>query len=84
MFKFNLDQLVWYMMDGAICSAPVITRMIVDNLHDDWACTGEQYEFYQYFGPSGEFYKTVHGVVLSSEAFSSKGELVEWLASGDK
>lgn len=79
--KYQLDQLIHYMRDNRPHSALVLARMQVDNLCEDWACTPEQRNFFTPFGPAGIYYATCHGLVRESEAFATKDEMLESMAS---
>lgn len=81
MFKFDLDQLIYYMHDNRIHSAPVVARMLIENAHDDWTSTPEQRDFFTPFGKSCETYSTCHGLVSADEAYASKEDLVASLLS---
>lgn len=74
--KYELDQLIHYMRNNTPHSAPVMARMQVDNLREDWACTPEQRNMFTPFGPGGVYYATCHGIVREDEAFSTKTELM--------
>jgi hypothetical protein len=76
---FELEQTIYYMRDSRVHSAPVLSRMSVENTHDEWAHTKEQKDLFTHFGPSGIFYYTCHGLVSSVEAYASKQELLETL-----
>ncbi len=78
--KYELNQVVHYMRDNAPHSAPVLARMRVDNLREDWAHTQEQRNLFTPFGPAGIYYSTCHGLVRESEAFASKAEMLGSLA----
>jgi hypothetical protein len=77
--KFELDQLIYYFRNNKIHSAPVLCRVCVENLHDDWAHTEQQKYTWQHFGPSGVRYYTCHGEIAESAAFGSKQELIDSL-----
>lgn len=79
MFKFELEQLIYYIRENRLHSAPVLARVIVENAHDDWACTDAQKELFTPFGKSREAYATCHGFVLVEEAFASREDLVDSL-----
>jgi hypothetical protein len=81
MFKFELGQVVFYLENNIMHSAPIMSRVCVENLHDDWACTKEQKEFWQRFGRSDIKYVTVHGVYSERQLFSSSMELSKSLTS---
>jgi hypothetical protein len=76
--KFINGELIYFLRDNKIHSAPIFARMQVDNAKDPgYACTNEQRELYEPWGLSGVFYNTCHGAVAEEEAFASKQELAE-------
>lgn len=75
MFKFELDQIVYYLMDNRVCSAPVLCRMLAENLHAKWNATKEQVEMWQRFGPCCVVYATVHGEHEEHTLFESREAL---------
>ena len=79
MVDVKVGTLIWYMMNGRFHSAPVLAKMVVENLHPDWTDTIEQARRFTPFGGSGTFYGTCHGLVNANEAFESKESLVESL-----
>lgn len=79
MFKFNLDQVVYFMLNNEVYSSKIVSRMIVENAHDDWACTEEQKEMWQPCGPSTVKYATVHGLFDENILFESKEALLSSL-----
>lgn len=73
MFKYELDQLVFYLQDNRLHSAPVLSRMKVENLHE-----GSHSDFFNQFDcNSGTFYATCHGIYKEEEVFGSKEELAQ-------
>lgn len=80
MFKFELDQVIFYMRENSLHSAKVLARMIVENQYENWACTTAQKELFTPFGPAREVYSTCHGLIPVEEAFASKQDLIEALA----
>lgn len=78
--KYDLEQLIWYMCGGHMCSADVLARSIVENAHEEWASTKEQKSIFTPFGVAGVLYATTHGVFKQEEVFASKAELIEFLA----
>ena len=75
MFKFELDQTVYYIMDNRLHSAPVLSRMVVENLKPKWNGTKEQVDFFQRFGPCRVVYATVHGEHEEATLFESREAL---------
>ena len=76
MFKFNLDQEIFYIRNDRIHSAKVLARIFVENAHDDWNCTDEQKALFTPFGQSREAYATCHGFVPVDDAYGSKQDLI--------
>lgn len=75
MFKFELDQTVYYIMDNRLHSAPVLSRMVVENLKPTWNSTKEQADLFQRFGPCRVVYATVDGVHEEATLFESREAL---------
>lgn len=75
----ELGSLIWYIRNNKVHSAPVLARMVVDNLYQEKAHTQQQKELYMPFGEEGIFYYTVHGMVTNREAFGSKQDLLDSL-----
>jgi hypothetical protein len=75
MFKFELDQTVYFLMHNRVCSAPVVSRMLAENLHAKWNATDKQREMFQRFGPCRVVYATVHGEYDEAMLFASREEL---------
>ncbi len=78
--KFKNGDTIFYMgvhnEQGVVMSGKVWTVAAIENEHDDWACTKEQKDSWQHFGPSGIFYVTCHGVIPEEKAFATKEELL--------
>ena len=79
MFKFDLKKTIYYIRNDHICSAPVLSRMIIENAHEDWVANKEQSELFTLFGPAQEANATCHGVVFADAAFGSRQELIDTL-----
>jgi len=58
-----------------VCSAPVMSRMLAENLHPEWNATKEQVELWQRFGPCRVVYATVHGEHEEATLFESREAL---------
>ena len=80
MFKFELDQLVFFLKDNRFHSAPVLSRKYVDNQHEDWDSTPEQQHSFKRFGDGGIIYATINGEHQEGDLYASKIELVNELA----
>jgi hypothetical protein len=78
-FEFSLDQTIYYMEDSRVHSAPCTSRMMVQNLHEDWTSTPEQKAAWTPFGPTGVYYSTCHGIMHEDKVFGSKKELLDSL-----
>lgn len=78
-FEHDLGQTIFYLKNNRIHSAVVVTRMLVENAHDDWVDTKDH--SWQRFGVTGERYVTCHGVVEAREAFATRDELKDSIAA---
>lgn len=79
--KYELSQVIYYLGDtGQICSAPVLTRAKIENLHEDYASTPEQEKIWCRFGPAGIFYVTCHGVFPEEKCFGNKADFLEMIS----
>lgn len=76
MFKYNLNQIVWYLLDGDIHSAPILSRKYIDN-KTTTACTEAQKDLFEAFGKAGIQYSTVHAILSEDRIFGSKEELLQ-------
>jgi hypothetical protein len=79
MSTVTLGALVWYMCDGRVHSAPVLSIQTVQNLHEEWAHTNEQKHTFTRFGTARTDVATVHGTFDAKACYSSKKELLESL-----
>ena len=70
----TLNQTIWYINDGRVHSANVLSIMTVENLHEDWAHTTEQKGLFTPFGRAGTYYATCHGIF--TKVFDSKEALL--------
>lgn len=76
---FDVDDLIFYLRDNRVHSAPVLSRQIVSVRADIMPSTAEQVNLFTPFGPEGARYMTCHGIVLASEAFATRNELADSL-----
>ena len=74
--KYELGQVVHYMMEGRPHSAPIQARMIVENAHEDWACTNEQKGLFTPFGKARIVYATCHGQIDEPCCYVTKDEMI--------
>lgn len=82
--KANLDDEIFYLDGGDVCSAPVISIKIVINQSnaDRYADGTSSCELYCAFGDEGVWYKTIHGVYHESQIFLSREDLGKAVAEG--
>jgi hypothetical protein len=73
MFKFALNQEIWYLDMNKVHCAPVISRRCIDNSNHEG---GGSSSFYQQWGRACIEYKTCHGIVEQDLCFASKEELL--------
>ncbi len=78
--KYQLEQIIYYMRENKVHSAPVLAALEVKNAHQGWAHSKEQKEIFTPFGPAGVKYATCHGIVSENEAFASREELAGFLS----
>jgi hypothetical protein len=79
--KYELNQVIYYVRDNKVHSAPVLSRMQVENLHK--ASTPEQKAIFTPFGENDVFYGTCHGVFDEAEVFPSRDALISFLCADD-
>ncbi len=77
--KYDLHQIIHYMKDNRSHSAPVLSRVCVENGREEWIANEVQDGFFARFGKAGITYATCHGEIAESAAFASKKELIEAL-----
>lgn len=83
MFAYEIDQTIYYIKDDRLHSAPVLSRMIVENGSlANGVSTGEQDQFFRRFGPARVMYATCHGEFSEAEVFGSREALANALVSG--
>jgi hypothetical protein len=81
--KFELGQVVYYLLNNKVHSAPVLSRKCIENAHDDWVNTEEQRSTFAPFGHSGITYSTCHGEVSEDDAYESKEQMMNLICFGD-
>jgi hypothetical protein len=77
--KYELGQTIYYLRNNTVHSAPILARICIENLHNDWTSTTAQMLLFVPFGLAGVNYATCHGMVKEQEAFATKEELAESL-----
>jgi hypothetical protein len=80
--KFELGQVIFYMMDNKVHSAPVLSRKCVENAHDDWISNEGQRKTFTPFGQSGNTYSTCHGEISEDDAYESKEQMMHSICFG--
>jgi hypothetical protein len=74
-FKYKLNQIVWYVKSGKNHSARILSRKYVDNAHDNWGSTQAQRDAFKTFGRASIVYATIHGKFEEPELFPSEKDL---------
>ncbi len=74
-FKFELDQVVFFIRENRVHSAPVLARMVCENLLPNYTSTEAQRELFTPFGADGEHYGTCFGIMPASSLFATKEDL---------
>ena len=77
--KYELEQVVWCLRDNKVHSAPVLSRMYVDNAHEDWNSGPGQKQSFIRFGQGRIVYATIHGQYDEDQLFASREELADSL-----
>ena len=77
--RYALNQTVFYMISNRVHSAVITSRMLVENVHDNWNSTREQAQIWNPFGPAGIKYATTHGKFDEHQLFATKEELLKSL-----
>lgn len=78
MFKYKLEQTVFYLRSNRIHSAPILCRKYVENLNNyEFKRTLEnRYDHNLPFGSNCIRYMTCHGVFHENEVFESKEDFI--------
>lgn len=79
MFKYELDQLVYYMKDNRLHSAPILARKAIENHGDFDARDPDQRHLFTPWGRSGIEYRTCHGFYKEHQLYASKEDLASAL-----
>jgi hypothetical protein len=77
MFKYEIEQIVWYLKDNKPHSAPILSRRYVD--HDRSVVNQQDFGS---FGRSCIDYETIHAVFPQSKCFENRTELSKWVMGG--
>lgn len=77
--KYALNQLVYYILDDKLHSAPILASIEITNLHEDYAATDAQRKTFTPFGKAGVKYATCHGVLSEDKVFATKEDLAKSL-----
>ena len=81
---YNIGNTIHYIMDGKLCSAPVMSIMTVENNPRLKPHNDEQRRALHQFGSDCVKYATVHGVVNEENAYPTRADLIAALVSGDE
>lgn len=73
---------IFYLRENRLHSAPILSKVVVENLHEDWACTPEQEDIFTHYGPGGTRFYTCHGEVNETEAYETPEALFLGLLEG--
>lgn len=84
MYKYSLDQTVWFLIENDIYSAPVLTRANIENAHEDMIANPEQEAIFAALGRAGNYYVTIHCVIKEELLFESKEKLLLHYAGFNK
>jgi hypothetical protein len=79
--KYELGQIVYYMMDGRPHSAPILSRMKVENAHEDLVHTDAQKGLFTQLGKARVLYATCHGQIEEEYCYTTKEEMISDLCA---
>lgn len=68
---FATGQKIYYLRNDKLHSAPILSKMIVENAHEDFASNSLQKEIFTRFGNARIVYATCHGEIDDSDAFET-------------
>lgn len=72
---YNLGETIYYLRENKVHSAPVLSRIMVEN-KDNKPSNAEQERLFTPFGKARIQYGTCHDIIDECEAFASKQELL--------
>ena len=78
----KIGDTIYYMRENRLHSAPILSKITVENMHEDWISTDEQKEMFAPYGSEGTRFFTCHGEVHENEAYVSHAELFKGLLKG--
>ncbi len=81
--KYELEQVIYYMLNNKPHNAPVLSRRCIENAHEDLVANECQDTFFKRFGDSGVVYSTCHTEVAEEEAYSSKEDMIRTLCDAN-
>lgn len=84
MYKYSLEQTVWYLIENETYSAPVLTRANIENAHEDMIANTTQEKIFAALGRNGNYYVTIHCVIKEELLFESKEDLLLHYSGFDK
>jgi len=64
-------QIIYYLRNNKLHSAPIFSKMIVENAKESFAITDEQKKVFTRFGNARIVYATCHGEISDNEAFET-------------
>jgi hypothetical protein len=80
----NTGDTIYYLREDRLHSAPILSKIIVENLHDDWASNDDQKTIFTHYGSAGTRFYTCHGEVHENEAYASPEKLFKGLLEGSE
>ena len=80
----NLGQTIYYLRNNKLHSTPILSKMIVENAHKDFARNSMKKEIFTRFGEARIVYATCHGEIDDNEAFETPEALFAHVLKGSK
>lgn len=80
----NIGQTIYYLQNDKLHSAPILSKLIVENDKEDYASTKEQKEIFTPFGKTRITYATCHGEIDDSKTFETPEALFAYLLKEGK
>lgn len=74
--KYSIDDLIFYMTENTIHSAPILSINIVQTKPSN---KPEQMSMFRPFGEQGIWYATIHGTLKEQLVYSTREKLLESL-----
>ena len=75
---------IFYIRQNRLHSAPILSKVVVENLHEEQASTEQQKDIFTHYGLEGTKFYTCHGEVQENEAYETPEALFLGLLEGNE